>query len=788
MESLKTIFCAYQGPSEHKANENVEAIRNAVKKYNKKENVKYRMVSWEMFPDKGRLPKEVLEGIDNCSKFICDLTYFNHNVLFELGYAIAKNKDILILLHKGERIQSLGNKLSTEIYKDFFGLWELNYHEFSTSKDIVLFLNERFKKNILEQIIPKNKLNKDEMDLFYFKSIYESESAQALKYVVDCFKDEKNISVTSDNLDENKYQAFDWYCRNIYTSSVALFHLISKDKDGWFLHNAKISFFAGLALGFDNRLLLVSPKESKPPLDYRNNTVIYESSDDVLSKVNDALNILFPERKKVFISKNENYDVLKLGLGYLDAESEEDVLLNFFIETNIYHEAINKDNIFICGKKGSGKTAVYIKLKDYFSQRKENYIVNLFPEPEEILENIDIAKIFSKNARRSFFSNVWKHIIYSRLFNIIYTAVISDRTINIENKEDLKKYYESNKQYLELNYYSFIRDLYHSHKEDPTLMEKFVSERIKPLVELISNTQIFRKEFNKIYILADGLDRAWRNIYDLELQSEMIISLFDINNKISRDLGVNKKNINKIIFLRSDIIQKIMHYTEDSDKKFVNIYEINWSSYLVKLKEMLEQRFRYLLNLDSEEKVNEIWTKFFKISIAGKDFVPFDFIKLLLLPKPRDYLFYIRTIFSNAYNNSKEFVSNEEISSAIYEYKKFIFNIFFEENSLDFPELDKILELFRLEKDFRMPLVTLLSHLRELNISFDEIKKMLLLLMHENIITCYKVSPKGMVTDNTFMNGMNINNSWFFRIKEKIKPSVFLTSFPEYQYQKLMNS
>ena len=36
--------------------------------------------------------KNILKAIEQCDLFMCDLTYLNPNVLYELGYAIAKEK------------------------------------------------------------------------------------------------------------------------------------------------------------------------------------------------------------------------------------------------------------------------------------------------------------------------------------------------------------------------------------------------------------------------------------------------------------------------------------------------------------------------------------------------------------------------------------------------------------------------------------------------------------------------------------------------------------------------
>jgi len=42
----------------------------------------------------GVLLRRITESIDQANVFACDLTHVNDNVLFELGYAIGKNKPV----------------------------------------------------------------------------------------------------------------------------------------------------------------------------------------------------------------------------------------------------------------------------------------------------------------------------------------------------------------------------------------------------------------------------------------------------------------------------------------------------------------------------------------------------------------------------------------------------------------------------------------------------------------------------------------------------------------------
>ncbi len=103
MAERELIFFAYQGRSEERADENVDAIKTAITRFNGHQK-HYYVKSWEEYRKTATISGDVLAAIEQCSIFACDLTYLNHNVLFELGYAIGKEKAVLVFLN--ERITS----------------------------------------------------------------------------------------------------------------------------------------------------------------------------------------------------------------------------------------------------------------------------------------------------------------------------------------------------------------------------------------------------------------------------------------------------------------------------------------------------------------------------------------------------------------------------------------------------------------------------------------------------------------------------------------------------------
>lgn len=71
----------------------MEDIRLAVKQINESKNIE--ITTWEDLAIGGKyIIKGILDAIDRCDLFICDLTYLNFNVLYELGYAISKQKNL----------------------------------------------------------------------------------------------------------------------------------------------------------------------------------------------------------------------------------------------------------------------------------------------------------------------------------------------------------------------------------------------------------------------------------------------------------------------------------------------------------------------------------------------------------------------------------------------------------------------------------------------------------------------------------------------------------------------
>lgn len=91
------IKCFYAYPAYPPAL--AEVIENSIEEINKQGKDSVIIQGWKTLGVTGNIIIEkICEAIDNAQVFICDLTRINPNVLFELGYAIARNRRIWVTL------------------------------------------------------------------------------------------------------------------------------------------------------------------------------------------------------------------------------------------------------------------------------------------------------------------------------------------------------------------------------------------------------------------------------------------------------------------------------------------------------------------------------------------------------------------------------------------------------------------------------------------------------------------------------------------------------------------
>ena len=745
--SKKVIFFAYEDGHQ----ENKDAISRAAQNYNTHQGT-YKVVLWEDLNQSGNIiGSKIFNAIKECEFFACDLTYLNHNVFFELGYAIACKKKLKIFLNP-----TIAN--SEKNYSDLKILRNIQYTTFSTSKDISSEFQQHISSSSLQinDFLPGFENENSENDVFFINIKNKSQAAIELEEYLLLLEDIKYII---NDEDEIAYQPLLWYLKSIIRSKIVILHLVGKDKTDYEVTNAEYSLYAGIALGLGKKVLLIAPTPFKVPIDYSDILVEYTSSNDCISKTEKWLkNIFFEIRKKdmeSFIEKNEiieeseqELNLLKLGIGYGVAEQEELSSAENFVEIDAYNEALNpnRKKIVIIGRKGSGKSEIFLRLNEMFVSDRENFIIVIKPDSDEILGNIELTDLYhNERSKRAFFTAVWKYVMFSKIFVEIIKH-LDKHNLPEDEKLQITNYYQDNMGMFGTNFYGMIIYIANQFSgmnvaQDISLLDK-IYEKIQPMVQLI--IKFFKgKKYKKIIILADNLDSGWNPKNNLELQSIMINVLIEYIEKLNHDIGNSNVTIRSVLFLRKDIFNYILKDAQERDKLIMNSYEINWEKFPEQLNSVINKRL--LSVLGEGGNIKDIWGKYFHFKDISD---PFEKIKSVIIKRPRDAIYFMSRLFESAVNRNKLCVDDSDFIYAQEEYSKFLYNNLILEIRAIFPKIEEMLNLLQAEYPSILNKTTIipLEIFNKAANNFDiDNEKLLKVLMDENYVMGIIKSDKKMI-------------------------------------------
>lgn len=699
------LFFAYQGTQCGTCDNNVDSIKRAISDFNSHQKT-ISALTWEDLKKSGSyINKEILYHIKESIYFACDLTYLNHNVLFELGYAIALNKNIFIFLN--EEIED-----AKDNYQNFF-LKNIKYTSFKNSKDILSKLqNKEFSNEHIKNAIPNDKLN-EENDIFYLENDSETQATIDLnEYISSLSNCDKKLKVKLNDPYEVEYKTLSYYFLNLHKAKSVIFHMLPTNYDNAFFENGKNSFLAGIACGLGKQVLLIAPAKFKSPLDYADILITYTSSQDCIDRTNQWITTHCLKRNNyneiLEVNKDNisNINILKIALE-CTAENEKEDLSNYFIPTNAYEKAKeNKSKLLLIGRKGAGKTAIYYKLIEDFSDNPKNYNINLKPDSLELLENIDFSSLYkSQSSKKTFFYTVWKTVIYSKLIQVIKTRIVEKSTqkcIISEEENEILDFCTQNEELIKQNFFGIIKSLsvkLSEHTiESPKILEDLHINYLRPLTNLLKK-YFENMKYIKLNILSDNLDKSWNPQSNLELQSSMILTLLEVDSQIKNELSNERKDnimVLNYIFLREDIYNYIFKEANEPDKLRTISFKINWEDSPLKLKELVELKLSHILSKDNEDSPENIWDDLF-VQIDKNKSV-FDIIKDIIILRPRDIIFFIQALFESAANNNRNKVSINDFEYAVNQYTEFLNGNLIAEMKAEYPKVQDVLKIFQLYK------------------------------------------------------------------------------------------
>lgn len=516
------------------------------------------------------IAESVTKKIEESDFLVADISVLNFNVTYEIGFAIGKGKRVLLTKNK-----SISN---TGISIEETGIFDtLGFTEYQNSRELSQLIRNAQTKNALNI---QQKIN-IKAPVYLVEGLYKTDWASR---IISRIKKARYLFRTFDPNEQPRLSAND-AIEQVAQSHGVVVPLLSKASNSWEVHNMRCAFIAGLSVGMDKAVCTLQNGEEPVPIDYRDfvHTIhhpneINEYIADFASHIAEAF-----QQDKLEISPHKETFLQSLDLGSSSAENEMRTLENYYLKTDQFFKSIRGEANIVVGRKGSGKSAIFLQIRDKERNKKSNIVLDLKPDGYKLIKFKELILSFLEEGTfQHTITAFWEYVL---LLEICYKILEKDREQHIRDHT----LYEPYRQ---------LADLYHADGYDSDgdfsermgmLIEKISSEyksrygeeenvrlSAQKLTELLYfhdvNTLMsqiieYLKQKETCWLLFDNIDKGWP-ISGLEHEDLIIIrALIDATKKIKRKFDKSNIHVNTIVFLRNDVYELLVRETSDRGKE-----------------------------------------------------------------------------------------------------------------------------------------------------------------------------------------------------------------------------
>lgn len=664
MSNQKSAFVAYSTRDKAVG----DKILNGVRKANAVGANPVRFEPWEFNDIAGEtVVSPILSKIEDSPFVVADITYLNLNVVYEIGFAIGRNKKVFLL--KDTSVAGDG-----ELAKRTGIFDTLGYFGYSTDEDI----RNRLTGHIDETALPLTRELDRQAPVYLMEPPERSDAATKMVSRIKKARFKYRSFISSEDIRLSATDAI----RQVGRSSGVC--LMIESKGGSIEeHNVRTLFVAGLAHGMLKPTLIFSPAGYDVPLDIRDEIVTYNGPQDIpehvatfCPQINDSLQ---GEEATKEISKGF---LDSIWVGDPTAENEMTTLADYYLQTDEFLRASSGDVNLVVGRKGSGKTALFISLRDLTRADKRNIVVDLKPESYQLAKLKDeILSLLAAGSRQHLLTAFWEYLI---LLEVAYKLLEKDQKVHRFNHDlydiyqELEQTYRGDDSLSEGDFSERLLALSRRLSEQFKLKFANTGERgitIQQITEILYSHDLknlkaqlsnYLKHKGRVLVLFDNLDKSWSTDGVDTIDSITLRCLIDAGRKIERDMQKAGHAFRCVLFLRNDVYKFLMANSSDYGKEMRAT--LDWSDPDL-LREMLRLRLSSSLP-DEYAKLSfdELWKMISVSHVFGEE--SSDFIISRSLMRPRNVLKLFNHIRGFAVNFRREKITTDDFYKGLVSYSQ----------------------------------------------------------------------------------------------------------------------
>lgn len=647
------------------------------------------IVTWEQVSQSkgaGIIFCDVCRQIEASDVVFCEISDWNYNVVFELGYAIGRGKPIVLLK---DSVHQTGF--------DFPMMDDMRYLSYRNVDDIVTQLvsmdwSGKDAQRLFDSVAHRHR-SEDNVDCFYLKGGIATESANAIEKEL---RRTKWVKVQVDDPD-NSFSHL-WYdlSDKIALSDLVIAHLVSNDTRDAQRMNAKTALLAGLALATSKRLLVLQEKPADKMLDLKNVRKEYEGASQARSLAEVWLRNQAREQDE--IRRNKRASILDetkqralqiLDFGQPAAENDANLLQHFIPMPATTQAAAGRRHFFI-GRRGSGKSAACLYLEQELDIRPHDVVRLLRPVALQFASlRQTLLSHFGGESRPYIYTSMWRFVLYTELVEAVLNSTDKLNFAGVDKSiQQLEAFRDEHCDILSGDFDDRLRNALQQASHitgkvegwDPkgqiiqTFHSQSINELEKALLPVIKEKRVF--------LVIDNLDQDW-NGSDLGPCADVLIGLINEAQRINTAFG---GKVNIIVFLRTDIADVVRRCDVEADKKLWS--EIQWDK--ESLSNLIAVRISGSLGIPYDgNDPYQIWSRVFPPMIGEANTSCYIVDRTLM--RPRDLIWYCSIILDLARMRGHESITQDDVVDAEKAYSRQITQMVLQEYAHALPDIESMM-------------------------------------------------------------------------------------------------
>ena len=615
---------------------------------------------WEDIVKNDLIFSKVCDGIYGHDYLLAEVTEPNPNVLMEIGYALAVGR--LPILLKDKNSKDWSRELLTT----------LESCHYETREDIYGYIANLQSQPDASSGNPDRRLPfLENMGIFDREEIpwtvYHLKPKLSADWISRVDRTLKNSHFKMGSMDpsDSVYDEFYPQARAIQSASLIIASLVSLDNVSWEQHNSHVALLIGFAVGLGKQVLVLQQQPIAPILDLGSLSRPIETesqAENIVKSWIDAQTRIAinqtAETRRLANTRQAADRMRGIYLGHPDA-LQDSRLLDYFVPTKEFEDAIEGQRTIFIGRRGSGKSANFQAIREELSESKSTLTVEIAPDDFE-LERIAgfLTDGYALADQRFAFQSAWNYILITEILKSLSEK--SDKLYlspDDNTRSNLYQYCVDNHAMLSLDFGARVISMLNDMASiTPSAQQQGNLSNADERINALRDHQISRqlrefanREDMTFFIVADDLDKHWRP--DTRQSIDLLIALIA---EADRQQRFFEGHLKVVMFLREDIYDVLAQYDEDLPKR--SYLRMEWTK--ANLKHLVAERLAHEVDQNNDDD-DATWSVIFPNSVKGTSAT--DYILSRALPRPRDVLDFCQKSIDQAQRNGHTAVTEQDI-------------------------------------------------------------------------------------------------------------------------------